>query len=463
MSRSSLPVHPQTGLTALWVSPSGRAFYPIAGADGRTPGNPVLTRLLDQRSEQETFIDQLLQRVEAENRDLVEAERNNLTAARERIAELDAQIEPLEEFEATRSAHRAAAPPAPRQQGSGESRAQGSGLAIQPREVQYRSAGDFIVDQIRAVGYPGAQIAPDADAAQRIAAALGRAAEPHNTTDETPGLLPTPIVGSILTDLDGSRPFVQSVGAKPLAGIPGKTFTRPRVTQHTEVGKQAAEKTELATRQFKVDGIPFTKETFGGWLNVSRQEIDWTSPSAWNALIADLQMEYGADTDDFAAAEFAADVTQTVQFDDESTDRIGELIKAMYAAARVAATANGTKRATALRLPNHLWVSIDQWELLGAAIDRVRALVQGSSNPGNTSVTSFAGSILDLPRTMVPGLPAGSLIIGRTQLFEYYEERIGLLQAIEPKVLGVEVSYGGYAAAGFLDPTAFTKIVPDAA
>ena len=59
---------------------------------------------------------------------------------------------------------------------------------------------------------------------------------------------------------------------------------------------------------------------------------------------------------------------------------------------------------------------------------------------------------------VVPGLPAGSFVVGRTNLFEFYEERIGLLSAVEPKVLGIEIAYGGYAAAGFLDATAFTKV-----
>lgn len=418
--------------------------------------NPTLSRLLEQRSEQEAFIDNVLAQVEEEGRDLVDAERRNLEAAEQRIAELDRQIEPLEAWEERRAAHRAALPAQP----SGDQPRQRDRMTVEARPVEYRSAGAFIVDTIRAVGYPGAQVAPDADAAQRVQTALGRAIATQTTT-ETPGLLPNTIQGAILTDLDATRPFVQSVGVKDLAGIPGKIFQRPRVTQHTQTGKQAAEKTDLPSRQFKVEGVPFTKDTFGGSLNVSRQDIDWTSPSAWDALISDLQLEYGADTDDFAAVQFATGVTQTQPWDNENTDKLGALINALYSAASMAATANGTKRASALRLPNHIWLSVDQWALLGAAVDRVRSLVQGSNDPGSTSVMTFAGSILDVPRTMVPGLPSGSIIVGNTRLYEFYEERIGLLQAVEPRILGVEVAYGGYAAAGFLDATGFVKVVPD--
>ena len=66
-------------------------------------GNPVLARLSAERAQQVEFIDQTLTRVETESRDLVDAERANLDAARQRIGELDAQIGPLTEFEALRS------------------------------------------------------------------------------------------------------------------------------------------------------------------------------------------------------------------------------------------------------------------------------------------------------------------------------------------------------------------------
>ena len=72
--------------------------------------NAVIARLLEQRSEQGSFIDQLLANVETEARDLVPAERSNLDAARERIAQIDEQLQPLEEFDATRAAHRAGRP-----------------------------------------------------------------------------------------------------------------------------------------------------------------------------------------------------------------------------------------------------------------------------------------------------------------------------------------------------------------
>ena len=59
---------------------------------------------------------------------------------------------------------------------------------------------------------------------------------------------------------------------------------------------------------------------------------------------------------------------------------------------------------------------------------------------------------------MAPTLEDGTVLYGKKAAFEYYEQRKGFLQAIEPKVGGVEISYGGYAAGGFMDATLWCKI-----
>lgn len=422
--------------------------------------NPVLKRLLAQRQEQIDFIQHLLEQVESESRDLVDAERSNIDAAKQRIEQLDAQIKPLEEFDAVRSAHQTTANTFEPTAKPGPGR-----LTVQDRATKYNSPGEFVVDYLKARGQRvqgGGEIAPDHDAMQRVQSALGRSltgeerAIAHQTTADTPGLLPENIIGEILQDLDESRPLVQAVGAKPLGTVQGKKFSRPYISQHAEVGEQSAEKAELPSRVVKIDSIDFEKKTFGGALNVSRQEIDWTSPSAWNAIISDLQLVYGVDTEDWAAQQFAAGVTQSINITAANSTKLEFWIKALYDAAVMAATANGTKRASALRLPNVIFTSIDQWGALGAMLSAAK--VNSVNSAGKAAPDVFSGDILDIKRVVVPGLPNGTFIIGRTNLFEFYEERIGLLSAVEPKVLGVEVAYGGYVAAGFLDKTAFTKV-----
>lgn len=438
---------------ALSTLPSSYGLCRDAG--GGSSRNPVLDRLLEDRETQVRFIDETLARVEQDGRDLVDAERSNLTAARDRIKQLDEQITPLEEFEQLRNAHRSTAtrytpggdtPREPRQ-----------ATRTEPRGHEYRTAGAVIVDRILASD-------GNEDAARRLVESnLTRGLENvsqvralvHQTTANTPGLLPEPIIGAIDNDTDAQRPFLSSIGVKDLSNISGKTFERPIVTQHTQVGKQVAEKDVLASRQLVISGVPFTKETYGGALNVSRQDIDWTSPAAWDAILTDLQEQYALETENAAADAFAASVTATV----ENAAAIGsagtlqQIATAFYAAA--SAAYGGVKR-----LPNHVWMSLDMWSLYGPVLDTAAQTVSNAAGAGNdSSVSSFEGRVLQLPRTVVPSFPNGTLIVGVKEKVEAYEQRIGLLQAVQPSVLGVEVAYGGYVANGTLRAAGFAKIV----
>ena len=123
----------------------------------------------------------------------------------------------------------------------------------------------------------------------------------------------------------------------------------------------------------------------------------------------------------------------------------------------MAATGDGTQRASALRLPNMIWTSVDMWAAIGSALSSARASAPGFVDAA-AAPTSFAGDIYGLPRIVVPGFPPSTVIVGRSNLAEFYEERIGVLSAGEPALLGVEVAYGGHAAYGTVDPTAFAKV-----
>lgn len=437
---------------------------------GRTPVNPVLDRLRQERAKHVEYIQTLLSRVDEDQRDLVDAETASLTSTRERIAQIDAQIEPLEAFEQTRAAHAetvSSITPTVRN-------TQTQHLGVKPREMVYPSAGHFIVDKIRSqthYGRNGEEYQPDRDAMQRVQAALAGgnpvaqtraegdvAAGVHQTTADTPGLLPVTIQGGIQDDLDGMRPFLQTIGIRPMGGVPGKKFTRPYVSQHTKVAKQTAEKAELASQELKVDNVEFNKETVGGWLNISRQDIDWTSPSAWNLIISDLSAVYVEETDNISADVLETGVTQVgTQIATANVYDVSAWVKALYEAAAKVATKNSTVTATSRRLPDTIFTSMDMWEVLGAVVD-IANITQPGNKAGAASPQSFLGSVLNFPRIMVPGLAAGTVIVGRKSAFEFYEERIGLLSAIVPRVFGVEVAYGGYMAAGFMDASKFCKI-----
>jgi len=419
--------------------------------------NAVLARLQEQRAEQITFVDQLLARVDADGRDLVDAEKANLSTARDRIRQLDEQIKPLEEFEQLRATASAGAARIGAPAGGARTEARPLGEA---GTYAYASAGAFIVDTLRAAGVPWALNASDRVPNPDAAARLQRAAVANQTTADTPGLLPEPIIGPVVNTIDASRPFVTSIGARPMGGIAGVTFSRPKVTQHVDVGPQVGEKTQLPSRKMTIAQVPFTKGTYGGTVNISRQDIDWTSPSAWDALVQDLADVYGAETEAAAAAAFAAAVLQTEAC---ATDDLKGWAAALYLAAVKCYRGGAAAGATPMgRLPDRMWVSLDMWAQVGAIVDvaRMVASANAAGNLGTSELASFSGDVLNVPRIVVPTLPDATIVLGSSKLYEFYEETIGLLSAVEPAILGVEVAYGGYCAYGMLEANAYCKVTP---
>lgn len=405
--------------------------------------NAVLERLREQRAEQVSSMDAILSQVE--DRDLVDAERGLLEAARGRIAELDAQIDPLQAFEDLRAAHGEASasirpntvPASPRRVDGGD------------RAPVYASAGAFLVDYLRANGIMERGVA-DPQAAARVAQARAVA---NQTTGDTPGILPTPIVGPVVNLIDSNRPLISSLGgAKALGGIPGTTFTRPKITQHTTVGPQVGEKTQLPSQKMTIGSIPFTKATYGGTVDISRQDIDWTSPAAWDILIRDLADVYAIQTETVIAGDFKVKATGAAVA--VGGDTLQDWATALY-------TAAANSYSAGKRMPDRVWCSLDVWAALGALVDVGRLVMppaQTEQPAGDADLGSFRGDVIGLPRIVVPTFPAGTCIIGPSNLYEAYEEVIGLLSVVEPSILGVTVAYGGYVAYGVLEGTAFVPL-----
>ena len=410
--------------------------------------NVVLERLRQARAEQIATIDAILEQV-GEDRDLVDAERSLLEAARGRIAEIDAQIEPLAAFETMRDAHDETVRGLPRPE---PVRVPAAARSVEP---VYRTAGAFLVDYLRARGIMERGQRDDA-AANRVQAAYAMRAD--QTTADTPGLLPTPVVGGVVNLIDAQRPLIVSLGgALPLGGIPGTSFSRPRISRHVTVGKQAGEKTALSSQAMKIDSIPFVKETWGGTVDVSRQDIDWSSPSAWDILVKDLADVYAEQTENAVAEAFTAAATGPAVA--VGGPGLQDWATALY-------TAAAQSYASGKRMPDRIWCALDVWAALGSMTDVGRIVLPTSGNndtaAGSSSLADFRGDVLGLPRIVVPTFAAGTCIVGPSTLYEAYEEVIGLLSVVEPSILGVEVAYGGYVAYGSLAEVAFVKVTPPA-
>jgi hypothetical protein len=228
------------------------------------------------------------------------------------------------------------------------------------------------------------------------------------------------------------------------------TFYRPKVTQHTAIAKQGAgglaadEKTELTSQKMLITRLTATAVTYGGYVNVSRQNMDFSSPQAMDIVINDLAAQYAIATEAaFGAAliasantvELAPVATGTNPSASEATNALWTAVANVYNAVK------GQGRIALAVSPGKLGA----WASLFAPV-----------NPTNAQSTGFRvgdfgqgviGQISGIPVIMSAGIAGAATDFGvvfSTAAIEAYEQRIGSLQAIEPSVLGVQVAYAGY-------------------
>src|SRR5215471_19044017 len=150
--------------------------HPKPTLDGGLAVNPVLERLHAQRNEQLAAMDSVLSQVV--DRDLVDAERSLLEATHQRVDAIDAQIKLLQPMEELRANAMAAANalPRPERVPAQPKRADGG-----DRLPEYRSAGHYLVDLIRARGLMGND--RDPEAGRRVDMLQARAVADQKTTD----------------------------------------------------------------------------------------------------------------------------------------------------------------------------------------------------------------------------------------------------------------------------------------
>lgn len=300
----------------------------------------------------------------------------------------------------------------------------------------YRDAGEYLAEYVRAMGN-------DAPSRTRLMGYLERAAQ-NQTTVDNPGIVPDPIIGSVLSYIDTKRPIVTALGVRPLPAYP--TFHRPSITQHTQVDKQTAEKTEIASRKMIISRLNVTADTYGGYVDLSLQDRDFTNPAIMQILIDDLAGQYALQTEQ-DTADTLVSLTQQVPL--ESDADAAAVAAAIYAAAGEVYAGMGT-------LPNVVFASVDQWGRLGPLFP---SMSPTNAYASGFNAGTFGGAVVGLQLVVAPALPAGTIMVGATAAAEVYEQRVGTLQALEVSLLGMQVGYAGYFADVVVQPDGFCKLV----
>jgi hypothetical protein len=280
-----------------------------------------------------------------------------------------------------------------------------------------------------------------------------RAAAPDIVTTDTPGLLPTPIISPVYNNFIGRRPVVDAVGVRALpAG--GKVFIRPEVTTHTTIGASISEQSP-SQGTLVVFNNQVTKQIFGGYVNISEADIDWSDPAILSVVLDDMGRIYANATDNYAADQLATGATTTSNFTAASVD------DPSYWAEWVANAAETILSASNGNLPTHMFMNPSMWaELLKLSDTADRPLFPqvgpmnafGSLAPGQVNGNAFGLQVV-----VDRNFNAATTIIGDATGYELFEQQKGAISIDSPSTLSRTLAFRGYFAALMIDSSKFVK------
>lgn len=282
-----------------------------------------------------------------------------------------------------------------------------------------------------------------------------RAAAPDVTTSDTPGLLPEPIVAPVYNNFRGLRPVIDAVGTKAMPQG-GKVFIRPSVTTHTTIGASNGENVALDSGTFVVTGNQVTKGVYGGYVQLSEEDLDWSDPSVLSLLLDDMARVYANETDNVAADALVSGTTNSNNFTSANIADPTEWVTWMYTAASdILSGSNGW-------LPSHLFLAPNRWASLGQLEDgQGRPLFPqvGPMNAyGNVAPGSTAGNAFGLQIVVDRNFASGTMVIGHPDGFEVFEQQKGAISVeASDGSLSRFIKFRGYLATLMIDDTKFIK------
>ena len=285
-----------------------------------------------------------------------------------------------------------------------------------------------------------------------------RAAAPDVTTTDTPGVLPTPIYApdGVYNNFIGRRPVVDAIGAKAMPRG-GKIFIRPEVTTHTSMAVQSAENAALQSGTFVVYNNQVTKNTYGGYVTISEQDLDWTDPNILNLVLSDMGKIYANQTDDVAADALVAGATTTQNFASADLDNPEVWVAEIAEAASTILTASNGN------LPTHLFMAPAQWRSLLALSDTANRPLFPNVGPmnafGELSPGQYDGTAFGLKVVVDRNFASSTLILGDPSGFEIFEEPKGAISIDNPSTLSRTLAWRGYFATLMIDPSKFVKFL----
>jgi len=409
-----------------------------------------LSRLLDERATVTKLHDDLLGSNEAsDEKVLTEPQREQISAYRSKMDELDGEIGELKDVvRKTRTSIEEAKRIRVLMAG-GDSALE----LVEDGQAAYRTFAAYARDEILVRGTPEcskiAQLAGGAEAV-RLAKERLLAAQrtPANTlTSDIPGLTPDQHIAQIFQTIDSSRPLVNS-GTR--VGLERGVITFPKITQRPVVAVQATQKTEAGNQKMTVSMESSTASTYLGGGDLSWQAINWSTPDALELWFRLAGADYALKTE-----QDAGEVVQSAGFLNVVSSPLGatpDFPTFLSAVSRGIAAVY----ANSGDLADTLYLSPDRAAyLLGLTTSTPAIFANGS-----LSFADASGNIAGLAVVISRGLDSGVIAVGvRGKLI--VAETPGApveLRVVEPAIGGVEVGLIGAFEAVVAEDEAFSLL-----
>lgn len=266
------------------------------------------------------------------------------------------------------------------------------------------------------------------------------------TTADVPGIVPPAWIRTLADTIITAMPFVSAFSQAPLPDV-GMTLTYPKIATRPLVGKQTAEKTDIASRKTTITSATAPVVTYGGGEDVSVQVLQRTDPS-YLGLMLELYAEQMAIVTD--------------------VDAVNAAITALGAVVPLGTAATGWNAAlanviagiltTSRLMPNVFVMGTTMWSAFAGAADATgRPLFPNAAptNPmGQTSFTSTSGDVRGLTFVVDPAVPASNGVIGHTSSFTSLLGPVQTLSADNVSKLGTDYAVFRFAAFAVRRPDA---------
>jgi hypothetical protein len=231
-------------------------------------------------------------------------------------------------------------------------------------------------------------------------------------------------------------------------------FIRPEVTTHTTIGASISEQSP-SQGTLVVFNNQVTKQIFGGYVNISEADIDWSDPAILSVVLDDMSRIYANATDNYAADQLASGATVTQAF------AAADLQKPEVWAAEIAEAASTILSGSNGNLPTHLFLAPGIWgDLLSLSDSSKRPLFPqvGPMNAfGNLTPGQANGNAFGLSVVVDRNFASGTAIVGDASGYELYEQQKGAISIDSPSTLSRTLAFRGYFAALMIDSSKFVK------